>query len=77
MNKTEDTQLQKLLMDVIQDLQGADANPKFNAKSTPVALMSSASHVINALIRYCMIFIVAKKPEWQVLVERHGWTPII
>lgn len=75
MNKTEDTQLQKLLADVIHKLQNAHANPKVKAKSTPVALIDSTSNVIKALIRYCTTFIKAQKPEWQVLAERHGWAP--
>lgn len=75
MNKIEDTQLQKLLADVIQELQNTHANLKFKAKSTPVALINGTSNVIKALIRYCTTFITAKKPEWQVLAERHGGTP--
>lgn len=27
------------------------------------------------LIDYCMPFITAQKPEWQVLVEFNGWAP--
>ena len=75
MNKTEDPQLQKLLVEVIMELQRTHIRPDFKYKSTPLNLINGKSNVIRELIDYCMNFITAKKPEWQVLAERHGWVP--
>lgn len=75
MNKTEDTRLQKLLAEVIRELQHMHIRPDFKYKSTPLNLINGKSNTIRELINYCMTFITVQKPEWQVLAERHGWAP--
>lgn len=72
MNKTEDTQLQKLLAEVIMELQRMHIRPDFKYKSKPLNLINGKSNTIRELIDYCVNFITAQKPEWQVLAERHG-----
>ncbi|WP_168399754.1 hypothetical protein [Acinetobacter indicus] len=75
MNKTEDPQLQKLLPEVIMELQCTHIHLDFKYKSTSLNLINGRGNVIRELIDYCMTFITAKKPEWQVSAERHGWAP--
>ena len=75
MNKTEDTQLQKLLAEVIMELQRMHIRLDFKYKSKPFNLINDKSNTIIELIDYCVNFITAQKPEWPVLAERHGWVP--
>lgn len=75
MNKTEDQQLKSLLGNVVTSLQNAHANPNVKGKSTPGSLYNATDIGIKQVIQYCESLIVAKKPEWQVLAERHGWGP--
>ncbi|WNJ82220.1 hypothetical protein RJE46_25110 (plasmid) [Cedecea neteri] len=75
LNMTEDTSLQQLIQTTLTLLQQAHANNKIQGKSTPGNLYNAQHAPIIALIAYCEQFIQAKKPEWQVLAERHGWTP--
>ncbi|MGE8453642.1 MAG: hypothetical protein ACN6OP_24155 [Pseudomonadales bacterium] len=75
MNKTEDPQLKTLLERVISSLQTAHANPKTFGRSTPRSLYKEASDRVKSVIQYCERLIVAQKPEWQLLAERHGWGP--
>lgn len=75
MNKTEDTQRQKLLAEVIMELRCMHISPDFKYESTPLNLINGKSNTIRELIDYCMNFITAQKREWQVLAERHGWAP--
>jgi len=75
MNKTEDQQLNTLLGNVVISLQRAHANPNVKGKSTPGNLYNATDAAIKKLIQYCEGFIAEKKPEWQVLAERHGWAP--
>ena len=75
MNKTEDQQLKTLLGNVVSSLQRAHANPKVKGKSTPGNLYNATDIGIKQVIQYCESLIGAKKPEWQMLAERHGWGP--
>ncbi|HEY8939439.1 MAG TPA: hypothetical protein VIM59_04590 [Cellvibrio sp.] len=75
MNKTEDEKLKTLVGNVITSLQRAHANPKVKGKSTPGSLYNANDISIKRLIQYCEDYITIKKPEWQVLAERHGWAP--
>ncbi|MGJ7558720.1 hypothetical protein ACSFBI_32535 [Variovorax sp. RB3P1] len=75
MNNTEDQNLKTLMGNVITSLQQAHANPKVKGKTTPGNLYNAQDVGIKALIAYCEKFRAAKKPEWQVLAERHGWAP--
>ena len=73
MNKAEDQKLKTLLLNVITSLQASHASPNVRGKSTPGNLYNAKIAVIKNLIEYCESVIVSKKPEWQVLAERHGW----
>ncbi|EKQ0627244.1 hypothetical protein P4P73_005066 [Salmonella enterica] len=75
LNTTEDTSLKDLIQTTLTLLQQAHANNKLKGKSTPANLYNAQQAPIKALITYCERLIQAKKPEWQVLAERHGWTP--
>lgn len=74
-NKTEDSKLKALIQNTVTLLQQAHANPNIKGKSTPGNLYNVNQPPIKALIQYCEQFIKIKKPEWQVLAERNGWTP--
>lgn len=75
MNKTEDEKLRDLLGNLITSLQKAHANPNIKSKSTPGNLYNANSIYVKHVINYCNNFIEEKKPEWQILAERHGWGP--
>ncbi|AUT76104.1 hypothetical protein C2L64_44570 [Paraburkholderia hospita] len=78
--KTEDGQLAALLGKVVTGLQHTHRNAvasklKVKGLTTPGNLYDLADPEIKQLIHYCNTLIPAKKPEWQVIAERHGWTP--
>lgn len=75
LQKTEDITLQQYIQNTVILLQQAHANPRVKGKSVPGNLYNAQLAPIKALIQYCEQFIKIKKPEWQVLAERHGWTP--
>ena len=70
---SEDERLNSAISDLIRELQYEHANGKH--KSTPVAISSGSSSEVQAIINYCKRAIGSQKPEWQILAERHGWTP--
>ncbi|ELY5218333.1 hypothetical protein [Raoultella planticola] len=74
-SKTEDPLLQRHIANTITRLQQSHGNPKVKGKSTPGNLYNLQEPTIKTLITYCEQYTVTKKPEWQVLAERHGWTP--
>lgn len=71
---TEDPQLKRLVDALLDRLQNAHATAK-KGNSTPKALYPLPDNAIRGLIGYCESYIQAGKPEWQVMAERHGWTP--
>ncbi|KVP61936.1 hypothetical protein WJ91_03915 [Burkholderia ubonensis] len=78
--KTEDEQLATLLGAVVNMLRQVHGNAvaskqKVKGLTTPGSLYDLANAEIKQLIHYCSALIPPKKPEWQVLAERHGWTP--
>jgi hypothetical protein len=76
--KTEDTQLEKLLGNALTSLQNGyalAAAKKSPGLTTPTALADGNDADVKAVIAYCQTHIGTSKPEWQVLAERHGWTP--
>ena len=75
LNKTEDQQLKKLINHLITVIQQFLAHPRTKNKTIPISLINNTEKVIIELKTYCAQFIVNKKPEWQVLAERNGWTP--
>lgn len=74
LTSTEDPQLQRLVNVVYSSLQQAHKNAK-SGKTTPGHIYNSPDNAIRGLIAYCESHIQAGKPEWQVMAERHGWTP--
>jgi len=71
--ETEDDKLMKGIESVISQLQIAHTRVK--SKSTPVSVEMSNIQAANVLITYCNQAIGTKKPEWQILAERNGWSP--
>ncbi|MBN3044158.1 hypothetical protein H4F47_14675 [Pectobacterium brasiliense] len=74
LTSTEDPQLKRLVDVVYSSLQRAHRTAKAG-KSTPGHFYNSPDNNIRGLIAYCESHIQAGKPEWQVMAERHGWTP--
>ncbi|MBU2852397.1 hypothetical protein [Acidithiobacillus ferrivorans] len=70
---SEDTSLNQAIDSLVRELQHAHANSKH--KSTPTSLENATAPEAKALLQYCIRAIGSKKPEWQILAERHGWTP--
>ncbi|EMG7940702.1 hypothetical protein NOX27_24575 [Enterobacter kobei] len=72
-NETEDDELIKLLMPVLVALSEHSTNAPAAVKNTPRNFISGKP--FDEVFKYCLPYIKAKKPEWQVLAERHGWIP--
>ncbi|MBY8130832.1 hypothetical protein HPK20_15490 [Vibrio fluvialis] len=70
---SEDEKFKAAIDSIIPYLQRKHAKSK--AKSTPVSLDKTNIQEINALISACQKVVGTKKPEWQILAERHGWEP--
>lgn len=70
---TEDQSLKNGIKNVIIELTNIYARVK--VKSIPVSLEAVNSRHISVLIKYCNKCIGSKKPEWQIIAERHGWVP--
>jgi hypothetical protein len=70
-NASEDSTLNQALDILIRELQRFHASSK--NKSTPASFASGTS--TKNILAYCEQAIGSKKPEWQILAERHGWTP--
>lgn len=70
---THDAQLYGLISGAIVAFQYQHQHSV--SKSTPTSLMIYPIPQTIALSNYCRQFIGLKKPEWQILAERHGWRP--
>lgn len=73
MATSEDTSLFDLITEVVMALQYQHQHSM--AKSTPTSLLFHPIPPTVRLVDYCRRKIMLKKPEWQVLAERNGWTP--
>ena len=76
--RTEDERLRELLGTLISALRAAsEFSKRKNVRSTPGNLVDATALLppVAPLTMYCQSVIGTKKPEWQVLAERHGWTP--
>lgn len=72
-NLTEDEELKKLLTPVITALtQYSTVAPPLDRKK-PRNFISGVP--FDAVFHYCLPKIQAKRPEWQVIALRNGWTP--
>ena len=75
---TEDKDLKLHLNDAIE-FMGDWQYRRTGMRSIPVFfderdLDATNKHKVDILIEYCKQKTEAKKPEWQVLAERHGWS---
>lgn len=76
--RTEDEQLRALLETLLSALHAASMRAKQkDVRSAPGKLVGAEALLppVAPLSAYCQRMLVNKKPEWQVLAERHGWTP--
>ncbi|WP_215398249.1 hypothetical protein [Rheinheimera oceanensis] len=71
--KTEDSNLIASIDALILELQRGHAGAK--NKSMPVCMEKFTLNEAKNLLTYCKRAIGTKKPEWQILAERHGWAP--
>jgi hypothetical protein len=69
----EDAHLDGYIVSQIRALQFQHQHS--SSRSTPLALTFFPTNETQWLSTYCQQFIKQKKPEWQVLAERHGWQP--
>lgn len=72
--ETEDGHLISFIENLIRELQFDLARSKGKGKSIPAALPATEQEVRH-LLQYCEAALKSKKPEWQILAERNGWTP--
>lgn len=70
---SEDDQLRAFISQVIWVLQHQLQHS--TSKSIPTSLMFYPVTQTIQLLEYCKFQNRHKKPEWQVLAERNGWTP--
>lgn len=70
---TEDRQLYDLTHFVVFNLQYQMQHSV--GRQIPISLMSFPSQQVVQLVDYCKHQKQSKKEEWQVLAERHGWSP--
>ena len=71
---TEDPQLKRLINAVYTFKQQIHQKAT-SGKSTPGHLYDDPNIATRKLIAYCESHIQAGKPEWQVMAEKHNWTP--
>lgn len=70
--ESEDQQLTYFIDHLLGALQYH--HQQSGSKTTPISLALVPIHQAQDLLSYCMMYKMQKKPEWQVLAERHGWT---
>ena len=73
---SDDEIITTMIRYIAYDLQERHRN-KYTNKSTPISLERWNNQITQNLIQYCNYMIDEKKPEWQILAERHGWAPSI
>jgi hypothetical protein len=76
--RTEDERLRELLGGLVSALRAASVvSKRKNVRSTAGNLVDASALLppVAPLTMYCQSVIETKKPEWQILAERHGWTP--
>lgn len=71
---SEDHVITTMIRYIAYDLQERHRN-KYSSNSTPVSLERWNNQIVQNLIQYCNFMIGTKKPEWQILAEKNGWTP--
>ena len=73
MATTEDQQLYELIQAAAYDLQYQIQHSI--GRPIPTSLMFFPTTRTVQLFEYCKFHKQSKKQEWQVLAERHGWSP--
>ena len=73
MATTEDRQLYDLIQCAVFNLQYQMQHSI--GRPIPISLMSFPAQQTVQLVKYCNHQKQSKKAEWQVLAERHGWSP--
>ena len=73
MATSEDGHLCGLIRNVVMSLQYQYQHG--TGKSTPTSLMFHPIPSTVQLGEYCRSQTRLKKPEWQIMAERNGWTP--
>jgi hypothetical protein len=73
MAATEDRQLYDLIQYAAFNLQYQMQHSL--GRPIPISLMSFPAQQTVQLVEYCNHQKQSRKAEWQVLAERHGWTP--
>lgn len=71
-NRTEDQLLKNNLYAVLQFLTIWIESSK---DTTPKCLVQVKAVPIKKLVKYLGAVIPSKKPEWQIIALREGWTP--
>ena len=75
---TEDSRLREFLHPVIEYLRSAELDIRATKRSNVnFAFNPKQEGPIRNLCLYCQECIVSKKPQWQIIAEREGWTPIV
>lgn len=71
---TEDDELRKAITPVVWNLEKSLQSFPNNKKSAKLTLTPSSDlPPFKTLARYCLECIQSKKPQWQIIAERHGW----
>lgn len=70
---TEDEQLKYFIASLLTALQFPHLHRV--PKPMPISLLSFNLPETHRLHDYCMSYFIIRKPEWQVIAERKGWSP--
>lgn len=73
--KTEDCVLKNYIRQYADVLQEAEVYRKRKLPSHTHQVLLEGNRFKVELESYCTEIKMSKKPEWQVLAERYGWTP--
>ncbi|MFE8701169.1 hypothetical protein ACFYKX_11240 [Cytobacillus sp. FJAT-54145] len=69
--QTEDAQLKEHLETFLSILKQMEGAPRSAIQQRSLALKKASS----TLRAYCQEVLRNTKPQWQILAERHGWSP--
>ncbi|MGD1083013.1 MAG: hypothetical protein ABR881_32265 [Candidatus Sulfotelmatobacter sp.] len=75
---TEDAELKKFIEPVVARTDKALRDLPGGKKNVRVSLRQQLTvEPFKAAVEYCQKCIDSAKPQWQIIAERHGWTPKI
>jgi len=73
---TEDADLRKLIEPVIAGIDKVLRDLPISKKSVRASLRQQLKvEPYKSVVEYCQKCIGSKKPQWQIIAERHGWGP--